>query len=307
MLIGLLPGGGTFSNTYKLLSGGDNPVNQLIDEVDKNVRDIPYVFECPNCGYTWMSTESSGNVNREEQEKLAFQEIWGQFFENWDEVFASTDTINKFITANEEITDNMVSPLPKSEMYFMMAFCAYAATDLDRSYLNMSRKYNSRAIRTFNDQEYQLFARIISQKEQSQSVESIVSESIKIITDIDENVLLIKKDWYMGQLNDAINKVVDDYKNSKMDVLKHNLTKTSFILCIPIFLFFYYKWSIYIEPESFFAMHWNYWYILIMIIVGLCELSSIYTFYQNYSKERNVWVEECLSQYTSFKWSDLFK
>lgn len=304
--IGMLPGGGAITeilDNTKLVTG-ENLLDNAIDKVDQKFRDIPYEFECPNCGYAWEDRSSSGNDNQLAKDNLLFQQTWDYFFENGDEILSSINNVNAFLSECE--SKAIISPVPKSELNFLMAFCAYCSIDLDRQYVLVSRKYINRALRDLNDIEYQLFVELINNKDSGRNTALIVPNAIKLLEELKEDQALLNQEWYWGQLQDAINEETNKYKDEIIRKEKVSILKKSF-LCIPVFMYFYYKWSNYVAPESWFAMHWNYWYILFMIISGGIFLKGLYAIYLVYSKSKEEWQNEYISQYTPFKWSDLLK
>ncbi|MCR1853495.1 MULTISPECIES: hypothetical protein [Parabacteroides] len=305
MLVGLLPGGGTFTSTYELI-GGDNPVNQFIDEVDKNVRDIPYVFECPNCEYVWEDRNSSGNDNQLAKDNLLVQQMWEYVQENTDEIYTSAETMNAFLSEWE--SKEIISPTPKSQRDFILAFCAYCASMAESQYLSVSKKYINRALRSNNDKEYQLFLEVINNKESNRNIATIVPNAIKLLGDLKEDQVFLKQEWYWEQLQNAIDEETNKYKDGKIQEKKSYLIKNS-LFAVPILLFVIYKYMNYDSPEGFWStlFSWVPIYWTVLLTIGGAYLAVISDCYKVFSRKYEEWQNEYISQYTPFKWSDLLK
>lgn len=303
----IAPGVGTFLGgaAANLLVADD--VNKMADKTnDMLFGSANYEFFCPNCGCVWEATADSGNDNQAAKDQLLFQQIWDYFFENSDEILSSTDNVDAFLSEYE--SKEIISPVPKSELNFLLAFCAYCASDLDKCYIPISRKYINRALRNLNDNEYHLFVEVLNNKDSGRNTASIAPNAIKLLGELNEDQVLLKQEWYWGQLQDAIDEEINKYKEEKVQEKKSYLIKNS-LFAVPILLFVIYKYMNYESPEGFWStlFSWVPIYWTILLTLGGAYLIVIADCNKVFSRKYEEWKEEFIGQYASFKWSDLLK
>lgn len=276
-----------------------------IDLFADNVTKNSLKFSC-SCGEVWIAPLGSGYTEQEIKDFTLFKQAWNFFFENGDEICSSTEKVDAFLSEWE--SKEMVSPLPKSELNFLLAFCAYCAIEMDKGYIYISRKYINKALHEFNDSEYHLFAELLNNKESTRNTSLIVPNAIKLLDELKEEQALLKQEWYWGQLQDAINEEVHKYKDEKIQEKKSYLIKNT-LFAVPILLYVIYKYINYDIPDGFWStlFSWIPIYWLILFTLGIPYLVVIADCYGVFSRKNEEWQELFIQQYTSFKWSDLLK
>lgn len=304
----IAPGIGTFLGgaAANLLISDD--INKVADKAnDALYGSADYEYACPNCGYAWIASADSGDDNQAARDQLSFQQAWECFFENVDDILSTSSNVDAFIS--EWDAKEIISPVPNSEMNFFLAFCAYCAIEIDYRYYSISQKYINRALRIYSDTEYQLFVEVLNNKaNRNRNTESIVRNSFKLIDKLNENELLLKKEWYVNELQSAVDEEVERYKVQKMEKAKFLLIKSS-VICVPILFFIIYKYVNYDVPDGFWSavFSWVIVYWTCLLYVGGAYLFVLCKFAKLYSRKDNEWENLLMDQYFSFKWSSLLK
>lgn len=285
----------------------EDDVNQLANEAnDKLYGSAIFEFCCPNCGHIWEDYSSSGTDNQLAKDQLLVQQMWEYVQENIDEIYTSAETMNAFLSEWE--SKEIISPIPKSQRNFILAFCSYCASMAEYQYLAIARKYINRALRSNDDKEYQLFLEVINNKEPNRNTATIVPNAIKLLGDLKEDQALLKQEWYWGQLQNAITEETNKYKEEKIQKKKSYLIKNS-LFAIPVLLFVIYKYMNYDSPDGFWStlFSWIPIYWTVLLTVGGAYLAVISDCNKVFSRKHEEWQNEYISQYTPFKWSDLLK
>ncbi|MCD7848411.1 MAG: hypothetical protein LUH63_00955 [Parabacteroides sp.] len=294
----ILPGSGII--TGALTQNYSNKLNNTLYGSES------YEFICPNCAHYWIDLESNGTNNQLAKDQYLVQQMWEDFSENSDRIFSSTNNIDTFLWKWE--SKELISSEPKAEMNFLLAFCAYCANLDENSYLSIARKYINRALRNSNNKEYQLFAEVLNNKETNRNTASIVPNAISLLSDLTEDQVHFKQEWYWEQLQDAVDEEVSKYKEEKIREKKSYLIKNS-LFAIPILLFVIYKYMNYDSPEGFWStlFSWVPIYWAVLLTLGGAYLIVIADCNKVFSRKKEEWKEVFIGQYTSFKWSDLLK
>lgn len=277
----------------------------VVDLAADNIQKKSLKFNC-SCGGIWNAPLDSGFSDQEVKDLVLFQQTWNYFFENDDEILSSADNLDAFLSEYESIA--IITPVPKSELNFLLAFCAYCAIDLDKHYVSVSRKYINKALHDYNDAEYQLFVELVNNKDTGRNTASIVPNAIKFLEELKEDQALLKQEWYWGQLQDAINEETQKYKEEKIQEKRTYLIKNS-LFAIPILLFVIYKYMNYDSPVGFWStlFSWIPIYWTVLLTLGGAYLVVIADCRKVFSRKDEEWQYEYVNQYTSFKWSDLLK
>lgn len=306
----IFPGVGTIVGGALGLAAGlilEDDVNHVANKTNEKLFGSDhYNFSCPNCGYVWEATTELGSDNQLIKDQLFVQQMWEYFSENSDEIFSSAESLDIFIKECE--SKELISSEPKAEMNFLLAFCAYCASLDENSYLSIARKYINRALRNSNNKEYQLFAEVLNNKETNRNTASIVPNAISLLSDLTEDQVHFKQEWYWEQLQDAVDEEVSKYKEEKIREKKSYLIKNS-LFAIPILLFVIYKYMNYDSPEGFWStlFSWVPIYWAVLLTLGGAYLIVIADCNKVFSRKKEEWKEVFIGQYTSFKWSDLLK
>lgn len=268
---------------------------------------VNYLYKCPNCGYLWQNaiTDENGSILTKEQ--YLFAQEYEYFLEHSEEIGVSKETVDGYISKLNSM--QLTCDLPKSEVYFLIAWIAYMASkELNQSYLSIAEKYIHKAKRLLNDEEYQLFALMVENKQGNRNTERIVREAIKLFSDLKSDNMLLKEEYYYDELSDAIWEEINKYKEEKIQKKKSYLIKNS-LFTVPVLLFVIYKYMNYDSPEGFLStlFSWVPIYWTILLTLGGGYLFVAVNFYKTFSRKDEEWREEFIAQYTSFKWSDLLK
>lgn len=285
----------------------EDDVNQLANEAnDKLYGSAIFEFCCPNCGYTWEDYSSSGTDNQLAKDQLLVQQMLDYVNENTDEIYSSADNFNAFLS--EWGSKEIISPVPQANMNFLLAFYTYCASIAEPSFLRISRKYINRALRINNNKEYQLLSEVINNKDSDRNTALIVPNAIKLLADLTEDQMIFSQNWYLEQLQNAITEETNKYKEEKIQEKKSYLIKNS-LFAVPILLFVIYKYMNYDSPEGFWStlFSWVPIYWTVLLTLGGAYLAVISDCCKVFSRKSEEWQNEYISQYTSFKWSDLLK
>ena len=268
---------------------------------------VNYLYECPNCGYSWQNaiTDENGSILTKEQ--YLFAQEYEYFLEHSEEIGVSKETVDGYISKLNSM--QLTCDLPKSEVYFLIAWIAYMASkELNQSYLSIAEKYIHKAKRLLNDEEYQLFALMVENKQGNRNTERIVREAIKLFSDLKSDNMLLKEEYYYDELSDAIWEEINKYKEEKIQKKKSYLIKNS-LFTVPVLLFVIYKYMNYDSPEDFLStlFSWVPIYWTILLTLGGTYLFVAVNFYKTFSRKDEEWKNEFIAKYTPFKWSDLLK
>ncbi len=282
-------------------------VRKLTEKGLDEVMGVNYFYECPNCGYSWQSaiTDESGSILTKEQ--YLFAQEYEYFLEHSEDIGMSKETVDTYISKLDSM--QLTCNVPKSEVYFLVAWVAYMASEeLNRGYLSIAEKYIYKAMRLFNDEEYQLFALMLENKQANRNTEKIAREAIKLFSDLKSDNMLLKEEYYYEELSDAIQEETQKYKEQKIQEKKSYLIKNS-LFAVPILLFVIYKYMNYDSPEGFWStlFSWVPIYWTVLLTLGGAYLAVISDCYKVFSRKNEEWQNEYISQYTPFKWSDLLK
>ena len=294
--IGLIPIVGqlvdAFDSGYQLVSG-ESAVNKLIDKVDSQFRDIPYEYNCPNCGYSWVSTIQGEEGNLATKEQYLFSSTWDSFLENSEEILSSEKSVDDYISQLEGI--DIKSPIPKSEFNFLLAWVSYLAIETNKKYCPLSQKYINRAIKELNDQEYQLFALMVENKKENRDVGSITRNAIKLFKDLNQDNLLLKESYYRSELDDAITEQTIKYRKENFwgEFLIAGLP---LILCGIPFSFIVYKYINY-ETDNWWIFSWYPIYWMLMIPLGAGIFYSLLNILSILFMNRADWYNKMVEEY----------
>ncbi len=290
-----------------LASVAGRGVQALTENGLDKIVGVNYLYECPNCGYSWQSamTDESGSILTKEQ--YLFTQEYEYFLEHSEYIEESKETVDAYILKLDSM--QLTCDLPKSEVYFLIAWVAYIASEeLNRSYLFIADKYIHKAIRLFDDNEYQLFALMVDNKQGNRNTEKIAKEAIRLFSDLKSDNMLLKEEYYYDELSDAIQEETLKYRDVKIQEKKSYLIKNS-LFAVPILLFVIYKYANYDTPEGFWStlFSWIPIYWTVLLTLGGAYLVVILDCYKTFSRKEEEWREKFIAQYTSFKWSDLLK
>lgn len=276
-----------------------------IDLAADNIHKKSLKFSC-SCGEEWNAPLGSGFSDQEVKDIVLFQQAWNFFFENSDSILSSVDNVNAFLSEYE--SKEIISPLPKSELNFLLALCSYCAIDLNSNYVSTSHKYIDCALNDMDDCEYRLFVELINNKSPYRYTASIVPNAIKLLDELKEENALLKQEWYWEQLQDAIKEETQKYKKEKIEEKKSYLIRNS-LFPVPVLLFVIYQYANYDTPDGFWStlFSWVPIFWLVLLAVGGPYLIMLFNCWDFFSRTDEVWQNEYISQYTSFKWSDLLK
>lgn len=293
----IIPGGRLAGLAASALTKG--AINLFVD----NAKKTSNKYVCA-CGYEWKSPIGTGFDDGTIQEIAIFQDAWKSFL-NCPEDKYNTAYTKDFISKWESQARIMKQALPKSEMYFMLACASYCQIDDDRSFIGQSKSYINEAMCLLYDAEYQLFSVLVDQKEGRKSIESIVSEAVVLLDEIQEENMLLNKEYYINELNKSINQIANKYKEEVISKKRSSFLIKS-LFCVPILLYIIYKCAIY-ETTHFWLFSWYPIYWLVIIMLGSAYVLEIMIYWKIIARSDDEWRELALSQYTSFKWHDLFK
>ena len=300
--IDFIPGVSQFDSAYQLISG-ESLIDRAIDKVDSQFRNIPYEFNCPNCGYFWESTIDGEDGNLATKEQYIFSQEYEYFVEHSEEIGQSEETLNSYLAKLESI--QLTCNFPKSEMCFLIAWIAYMATEEYPNYLSISDKYIRKAIRLFDDQEYHLFALLVDNKQQNRNAEKITREALALFKKLKTDNMLLKEEYYRDELNNAIQETLQFFKSKKLAENNKYLLKNS-LWCVPILAFFIYKYVEY-EPSGIWLFSWSPVYIVVLLIVGIIYLVKIAKYNEERSRTNEEWLALMSMEFVGFSWKDLFK
>lgn len=290
-----------FDSGYQMVSG-ESIVDKFINKADSQIRDIPYEFKCPNCGFSWESTIDGEEGNLATKEQYMFNQEFEYFVEHSEEIGATGETVNAYLSKLNSVS--LTCDAPKSEMYFLAAWVAYMAQDKNRQFIVIAEQNIHKALRLLNDEEYQLFALMVENKQGNRNAEKITRKALALFKNLKTDNMLLKEEYYRDELNNAIQETLQQYKAQKLDENKKYLIKNS-IWCVPVLLFFIFKYSVY-DP-SIWLFSWAPIYIFIIIIVGFAYWQVINKYRTEVSRTNEEWLELMSFDFVGFNWKDLFK
>ena len=287
---------------------GDFLLSKEIDKASNKANEMLYgeadcEFVCPNCNHRWISRGEGEGANLATKEQYIFSQEFEYFIEHSEEIGASEDTLKSYISKLESI--ELTCDAPKSEIYFLIAWVAYIATKEYPNYLSISDKYIHKALRLFNDQEYQLFALMVENKQGNRDAEKITREALKLFADLNSDTMLLKEEYYSSELDDAIQETLQKYIKGKKSDANVSFFGNN-LWCLPPLVFFIYKYSNY-EPNIW-LFSWAPIYVFLIFVFGVLYFSFILMpIFDVYTKSDNEWRDKMINEYVGFRWSDLFK
>lgn len=231
------------------------------------------------------SIHSGMAVNQERKDEEVFQKCWDYYFAHQEEIISSTENADKFISEIAALKNNVV----KSKSYFLIALCYY----LTQRYTE-SKNYIEQALKLCENQEYYLFENLILNKKTDKDVHFIVSLSANILNSL--QCTLLDKSFYESELRDSFQEETKKYKQLKIKEEKSYFLKRS-LICIPLFLYIYYKHSIYIAPEGWFTFSWNPIYIIMKLVIIIYYVPKLFSFISTLRRDTKEWEEMMRKEY----------
>lgn len=287
---------------------GDFLLSGEIDKASNKANEMlygeaNYEFVCPNCNYRWIGQGEGTEVNLVTKEQYIFAQEYEYFVEHAEEIGSSEETLKAYISKLESI--QLTCDVPKSEICFLIAWVAYIATEDYPNYLSIASNYIYKALRLLNDEEYQLFALMVENKQGNRNAEKITREALALFKNLKSDNMLLKEEYYRDELNDAIQETLQKYiKGKKSDANVSFFCNN--LWCLPPLIFFIYKYSNY-EPNIW-LFSWAPVYIFLIFIFGLLYFSFILMpIFDVYTKGDNEWRDKMIYDYVGFNWKDLFK
>lgn len=286
---------------------GDFLLSKEIDKASNKANEMlygeaDYEFVCPNCNHRWISRGEGEGANLATKEQYMFNQEFEYFVEHSEEIGATVETVNAYLSKLNSIS--LTCDAPKSEMHFLAAWVAYMAQDKNRQFMAVAEQNIHKALRLLNDEEYQLFALMVENKQGYRNAEKITREALALFKNLKTDNMLLKEEYYRDELNNAIQETLQQYKAQKLDENKKYLIKNS-IWCVPVLLFFIFKYSVY-DP-SIWLFSWAPIYIFIIIIVGFAYWQVINKYRTEVSRTNEEWLELMSFDFVGFNWKDLFK
>lgn len=233
------------------------------------------------------SIHSGMAINQERKDEETFQKYWDYYFAHQEEIISSTENADNFIS---EVSDfNLMNNIVKSKGCFLIALCYY----LTRLYIE-SKNYIEQALNLYENQEYYLFENLILNKKTDKDVHFIVSLSANILNSL--QCTLLDKSFYESELHDSFQEETKKYKQLKIKEAKSYFLKRS-LICIPLFLYIYYKHSIYIAPEGWFTFSWNPIYIIMKLVIIIYYVPKLFSFISTLRRDTKEWEEMMRKEY----------
>lgn len=233
------------------------------------------------------SIHSGMAANQERKDEEAFQKYWNYYFAHQEGIISSTANADNFIS--EVSAFNLMNNVVKSKSYFLIALCYY----LTQRYIE-SRNYIEQALRLYENQEYYLFENLILNKKADKDVHYIVSSSIKILDNLQES--LLDKSYYESELRDSFQEETKQYKQLKVKEAKSYFLKRS-LICVPLFLYIYYKHSIYVAPEGWFTFSWNPIYVIMKLAIIIYYVPKLFSFISTLRRDTKEWEAMMRKEY----------
>jgi len=233
------------------------------------------------------SIHSGMAVNQERKDTEAFQQYWDAYFKHQGEIISSEKNADKFIAelSTLSLTNNVI----KAKCCFLIALCYY----LTQRYIQ-SNEYIEQALRLNNNSEYYLFKNLILDKNENKDIHEIVSNSVILLNDLQNN--MIDKSFYELELRNSIQEETKQYKQAALKKAKSYFFKRS-LICVPLFLYIYYKYSIYVALEGWFSFSWNPIYIFLMFIIACYYLPKVISFISTINRDNVKWEEMMRKEY----------
>lgn len=131
-------------------------------------------------------------------------------------------------------------------------------------------------------------------KKADKDVHYIVNSSIKILDNLQES--LLDKSYYESELRDSFQEETKKYKQLKVKEVKSYFLKRS-LICVPLFLYIYYKHSIYVAPEGWFTFSWNPIYIIMKLAIVIYYVPKLFSFISTLKRDTKEWEAMMRKEY----------
>lgn len=235
------------------------------------------------------SIHAGMTANQERKDEETFQKCWDNYFAHQEEIISSIESADKFISEISAL--NLMNNVVKSKSCFLIALCYY----LTQRYTE-SKNYIEQALKLYDNPEYHLFENLIFNKKVDKDVHYIVSSSIKILNNL--QVSLLDKSYYESELRDSFQEETKQYKQAAVKEAKSYFFKRS-LICIPLFLYIYYKHSIYVAPEGWFTFSWNPVYVILKLVIIVYYVPKVFSFISILSRSLKDWEERMRNEYVN--------